>query len=337
MKYPIPKTEAIPSIAELNRDVESFVVQGSAMRSRFFGDKHRPLQFLHFSDVHAVPEMWERIVQYVNEYSDFLEFALHTGDYCGASQEQYYDLYGISSPCERPIYNCVGNHDTDVTTKQIGQSDKETVHRLLFSSTEGWEVSFMPCEHSMAYCKDFSASGVRLIVLDCYYGGEAQALWLRGLLEEAREQGLAVITAMHEVSSPITQKADVTFQTLNDYESKGGNCAKHSQIENELVAFLQKGGVHVCNLVGHEHSDMFGYTQNGILNIAVECATKWDGWCDGKRIRGTRTYDCMNVVSVDVTQNLLKLVRVGDNADHFLRIKRTLCYDYVQKRVIFNG
>ena len=26
----------------------------------------------------------------------------------------------------------------------------------------------------------------------------------------------------------------------------------------------------------------------------------------------------------------------GDNCDHFMRIKRTLCYDFINQRVIFN-
>ena len=78
-------------------------------------------------------------------------------------------------------------------------------------------------------------------------------------------------------------------------------------------------------------------TDSGVLNVAVECASDWAGWSDGKRVRGTRTFDCFNVVSVDANRGILKLVRVGDNADYFLRIRRTLCYDYLQNKVIFNG
>lgn len=112
-------------------------------------------------------------MQYINYYSDYISFAIHTGDYCGNTQQSYTDFYADATKCARPIYNCVGNHDT------------------------------------------------------------------------------------------------------------------------------------------------------------VEMGA------NGERIKGTRTYDAFNVMSVDVNLGILKLVRVGNNVDHYLRIKRTLCYDYINKKVIF--
>ena len=54
-------------------------------------------------------------------------------------------------------------------------------------------------------------------------------------------------------------------------------------------------------------------------------------------VEGTKTYDCFNVVAIYANLHHLKLVRVGDNCDHFMRIKRTLCYDFINHRVVFNG
>lgn len=335
--YPIPQPEPIPSAIELNKDVESFLIQGSASRSRFFRDTFVPLQFIHLSDAHAVPEMWDRMVEYVNHYCDFLSFALHTGDYCGGSQEAYADFYNDCTPCVKPIFNCVGNHDTlKARGDRDGSCPKKEVHELLFNRTENWDVTFMEGEASMTYYKDFPESNLRLIVLDCYYDKEQQIAWLEERLKEARERGIHVITASHEISHPIVRKADVTFQTLTDFESAGGNRARRP-FDEVIARFKDEGGIHVIHLAGHEHSDMFGQTERGVLNCAVECATSWNGWCDGKRVRGTKTYDCFNVVSVDANLHILKLVRIGDNADHYLRIKRTLCYDYLHQKVIFNG
>ena len=142
------KYQSIPSIIEQNKDMETFVVQGTATRVRFFGDKYQPLQFVHLSDAHAVPELWERMVEYVNYYCDFISFALHTGDYCGGSQQSYVDFYKKCSPCVRPILNCVGNHDT-YKTCEILESDKKTVHGMLFPKTDDWSVTFMEGECSM--------------------------------------------------------------------------------------------------------------------------------------------------------------------------------------------
>lgn len=275
------------------------------------------------------------MVEFVNHYSDYISFSLHTGDYCGNSQAVYSDCYTNMPPCKRPVLNCVGNHDTYKTKFETDLQPKETTHALLFNKTDDWDVQFLDVPHSMSYHKDFPESNIRLIVIDLYYHLKEQKKWLAELLEDAREKGLCVMTAMHEPSAHVKHPYDVTFQTINDYETLCGSDRYHS-FEEEISDFIAKGGTYVCNLAGHTHHDLFGLTDSGILNVTVPCATSWPHWCDGKRVRGTRTYDCFNVVSVDTDLGLLKLIRVGDNVDHYLRIKRVLCFDYVNKKVIFN-
>ena len=325
-------------IIELNRDVESFIVQASATRTQSFKDPYTPLQFVHLADAHNVLDLWNRMVEYVNHYKNYISFALHTGDYCGNSQAAYTDFYNEGIPCERPILNCVGNHDT-IKTKFEDKpiQPKEITHALLFNHTENWDVNFMDIPSSMTYYKDFEESNVRLIVLDDYYHIDEQRLWLAERLREALERNLCVITAMHETTDHVNDTFGVTFHSIEDYVSITGKLRPLPFFEEEIVKFIDRGGIFICNLAGHHHHDLFGLTDAGVLNVAVPCATSWPHWCDGKRIKGTRTYDCFNVVSVDANLHHLKLVRVGDNCDHFMRIKRTLCYDYLNRRVIFNG
>ena len=332
--------EQTDSIIALNRDVEPFVIQASATRSEFFkskfNDPFKPLTFVHLSDVHFVLEAWNRMVEYVNHYHEFIQFAIHTGDYCGNSQAVYSDCYGEGDPCVRPILNCVGNHDTIKTKFETERQPKETTHALLFNHTEDWNVTFLDCPHSMSYHKDFDDSNVRLIVLDLYYDLELQQKWLQELLDEAKEKGLCVITAMHQPTAEVRDTYGVTFHTPNDYETL---CGAHAPIvfEAQIAKFIQSGGCHVCNLAGHLHHDRFGLTDAGVLNVCVPCATNWEKWCDGKRVKGTRTFDCFNVVSIDANLGHLKLVRIGDNVDHHLRVKRALCFDYKNRRVISNS
>ena len=77
---PKSKLQPIPSAVELNRDVESLLVQAASGRSVFFRDQYKPLTFAHNSDAHAVSETWDRMVEYINYYADFIDFCLHTGD-----------------------------------------------------------------------------------------------------------------------------------------------------------------------------------------------------------------------------------------------------------------
>lgn len=330
--------ELSDNIIELNRDMESFVIQGSATRpvpfKQKFGDCFKPLQFVHFSDIHAVLNLWNRIMEYVNYYSDYISFGLHTGDYCGNNQNLYVDFYNYGMECERPIYNCVGNHDT-YGDRKYKLATKESVHKLLFAPQPDitQDVNFMECEYSMTYYKDFKDSNVRLIVLDLYYDIPAQQQWLEGVLADAKEKGFNVITAMHEPTGHICDSFGVTFHSINDYESLEGK-GQTKSFETQIVEFIESGGEYICNLAGHHHHDLFGLTEAGVLNVCVPSATNWDGWCDGKRIRGTRTYDCFNVVSVDTNLGLLKIARVGCNVDHYFRSQRALCFDYINKKVI---
>lgn len=324
-------------IVELNRDVESFVIHGAFSRARLLNDPYQPLQFVHFSDAHAVPELWSRMSEYVNYYSDFISFAIHTGDYVAASQSEWFDMYALGTACVRPIFNCVGNHDTYRDLSFV-KADKESVHNLLFRHTNNWNVTFMDTEFSMTYFKDFPESNIRLIVLNLYYDIEQQQAWLKERLQEAKELGYHVFTAMHEPSAHLVQFPNTTFQTQNyDTYVRIDGANPTGPFEEILADFIENGGHYICNLVGHQHHDRFGYTEKGVLNTVVPCATDWDGFCEGRRIKGTKTYDCFNVVSADVNLGILRLIRVGDNADNYLRIKRVLCYDYLRKEVIFNG
>lgn len=326
------------NIIELNRDVEPLIIQGAATRTEFFkqkfDDSFKPLQFVHCSDMHDRLDLWNRMVEYTNHYRDYLSFVIHTGDYCGSRQEEYTDLYNDGIHCERPIYPCVGNHDTYITPKWVKHT-KKSAYDLLFAPFKLDGLNFMEGDFSMTYYRDFPESNIRLAVLDEYYDTDRQCEWLVGLLDEARAKNICVLTAMHEPSDNVNDSFGVTFHTMNDYVSLLGRLTKHP-FEPIIADFIAKGGRHICNLVGHEHHDLFGMTDAGVLNSAVPSGTCWDGWCDSKRIKGTRTFDCFNIVCVDANLGLLKIVRVGNNRDHYLRSQRSLCYDYVNRRVIFN-
>ena len=326
---PLPPIEGIVA---LNRDREPFVLQSAAGRTRLAGGGHEPLQFVHFSDIHGVRELWDRVVDYVNAYCEEIAFALHTGDFCGDSQDEYIDFYREGRPCLRPILNCVGNHDT-IAGSDWHAVPKRAAWEKLFASAGDFGAAFAPLEHSMSYYRDFPASAVRLIVLDLYYDVEAQAAWLRETLLDAAEKGLSVLTAMHEATGPLKRCLRTGFSSLRDFGADGGTAGR-ARFEEEICRFREAGGRYVCNLAGHYHADRFGYTEAGVLNVAVECATDWAGWCDGYRTRGTRAYDCFNVVCVDADEGLLKLVRIGDCADRWLRAKTALCYDYRNGRLL---
>ena len=52
---------------------------------------------------------------------------------------------------------------------------------------------------------------------------------------------------------------------------------------------------------------------------------------------GTVTSNKMDktvVVSVETSTGTLKIIRIGNNSDHYLREKKILSYNYIDKRII---
>ena len=326
---PIPE---IPDIVDLNRDMENYVIKSASRRSEFFYDDYQPLTFVHFSDVHAMIELWNRVVEYVNHYSDCISFALHTGDYCGSDQGVFRDFYKKGIERKRPFLNCIGNHDMLDENSKL--APKSLTYDKIFSSADSWDVSFADIEYSMTYYKDFKDENIRLVVLDNFYDIEKQQEWLKNTLDDAKKAGLHVITAMHFSTAYISERVDTAFCSITDYERIVSRKGEKTPFEDIISDFIKSGGNYVCNLAGDYHHDLFGYTDGGVLNVVVESASDWAMFTDGARTRGTRLYDCFNVVTVDTVLGIIKLVRIGDNVDHYLRSKRTLCYDYINKKVI---
>lgn len=339
--YPVPEQLPIPSVAELNRDMENFVIQASSGRNKRFKDPYQVLQFVHFTDIHYMLENWNRIIEYVNTYSEYIQFALHSGDYCGCSQTEYFcNLYKEGIPCVHPVLNCTGNHDCIESYANESSTPKE-VHQICFpkGETEKWGVTFIPGEYPLSYYKDFPESNLRMIVLDAYYVTEEQKNWLEELLDDAREKGIHVITVAHEMTNPITNRFDVPFQTLDNffYGLKNGRrpLGLDWPLFDPIIAeFKKKGGMHVVHLAGNEHCEYFGFTDGGVLNSVAPCGTYNTVSCDCLRVRGTRSYDSFNVVAVDTNLCLLKIIRIGNDLDHYLRQKKVVCWDYKNEKLI---
>ena len=338
------------SIILLNKDVEQFVIQATNTRSKiyfgeYFNDKFKPISFVHSADMHNVLSVWNRMVEYVNYYKDYISFILHTGDYCGGSQKLYTDFYKDGLKCVHPIYNCVGNHDCYDGNGKWELAPKKTTYNLLFNDISCWDVNFHNVENSMSYYKDFAESNLRLIVLDDYYDVDSARIWLKQLLDDANQKGIHVITAQHELTGYVTNTLGLKYNTLDDYigyskryESQRTEYAfdqvNRLLFEDIIAEFISQGGKFICNLAGHEHVDWFGYTDKGVLNVCVANGTNWDLISDMKRVDGTKTMDCFNVVAVDVSLGLLKIIRVGASVDHYMRKKTAICYDYINKKVI---
>ena len=328
------------SVEQMNTEMIPFVQSLKATyptaAKSYFSATHTPLTFVHFSDIHNKPALWKRIAEFTDDNSDYLSFALHTGDYVGDNQTSYTDLYNYYMPT-LPFLNCVGNHDT-YANAQHATATKQSVYEKLFNHTDNWGVTFdTNLSYPMTYYKDFSGSNIRLIVYDNYYDIASQITWISNILADAKSNGMAVITASHQVTGRPSQKIDCTFQTLIPYDTAGTGSVLNTDFDAVIGSFISGGGKHIVHLCGHEHQDWFYKTANGVLNCAVECATDDTVWTEGARVVNSKTMDCFNAVGVDIDLGVLKIVRIGANSDSHNRAINLLAYDYVNETVLFNS
>lgn len=330
--------DQIGGIVALNKDVEHLVMQASKSRSSKFKDPFVPLEFVHFTDIHSHKTEWKRIVEYIDKYEEYIDFAIHTGDYSGTATKTATDLYSLAKPKNRIIYNAVGNHDA-YSSYNNGKTTSATVeetYNTVFSDTENWNVNFGDEAYATYYYKDFEESGVRLVVLNDQQWSDAQGQWLSKVLADANTEGLAVVTASHMSAGYMSIPIESSFTPVDDNSTFsywwGGQ-----DIGPYVIEFKNNGGEHIAHLCGHNHFDDIGYTKDGILNIQLECASATPSdRLESVRVEGTKSFDCFNVMAVDVNTKRIKIVRIGCNSNAALQGKTVLCYDYENKKVISN-
>lgn len=333
---------ALDDILDVAKPMEAAIIQGSAGRSPFlFKDPYKPLQFVHTADMHGLQDPWNRMIRFTNYYKDYLSFAIHTGDFSGTAAD-WNDVCARAIPCDRPILQSTGNHDRADAQKIAGDGAKALVHSHIFNHTEDWDVTYMDCDYPMAYYKDFPESNIRLIVLDLYFDVDEQIKWLTTLLNRSKEEGVSVMTATHQPTANIVEFPDTTFTTAIDWSQvykdyQGDYPIVHTDFEEPIADFIDAGGDYICHLSGHHHRPYFGYTERGVLNLSVGVGNPWGNWNDSKRVFDSEAYDSFNVVSVDVNTHLLRIIRIGNDLDYYLRRQSLLTYDYKNKKVIYNG
>ncbi len=297
------------------------------------------LQFIHFADVHRSLTPWNRVIEYYNEYSDYIDFAVHAGDYVGSYNStdggNYNDLYNMGTQSVGPVYNVAGNHDYYANAGGTIKLDKADVIDTLFNKTDNWNVNYMGGSAvNTSYYRDFHDQKVRFIVLDNYVDEESQAVWLKNLLDDANARGYHVLTSMHEPTAKIVDPINTSFHCNIEQTA----AFRTSAFDKVIGDFIKDGGNFIANLTGHWHLDFAGYTENGVLNLSVEIASAGavgSEQLDGRpQLQGDRGYDAFNVINVNTDDGVLEIVRIGNNSDSESREKTTLKYDYIKNVII---
>ena len=306
-----------------------------------------PLCLIHCSDIHnntvgdtggvSVEKNSIRIAKFAKNYQSYIHDVIHTGD-------SVYATYGGEFPWTAnedvaKFLNVIGNHDIENNTGWPNVFSK-----FIAPYAESWGITLPEnaAENGLCYYyKDYTSNNVRLIVLMDWNNNvasyiNAENTWLQSVLADAKTQGLTVVCAAHV--SP--QKLDlIEGCTFNSWECEGhgdagGNTAM--SFASTVDDFIQGGGNFACWLCGHTHFDMVGtlHSYPEQLVIIVENASCWSKWNTDKRVGGTLSQDCFNVMTIDTTLKRVNVMRIGSNFASAIQHKGAFSYDYGKGKLL---
>lgn len=309
---------------------------------------------LHFSDIHGDTISLTNIQHVKDHLADILDDTICTGDML--TNNYTANNMNFWNVTDGKILTCIGNHEVlqaDSSDYRIQPTEAELYARFIAPYIGNWGKVTNPAG-KLYYYKDYAEKRVRLIVLNALYPTDkevaTQNTWLASVLSDAKAKQYCVVLAQHYYPNN-AQKIDCTFSANVKFPS--GVAAEeychnmatyHATIQN----FIDKGGNFACILCGHRHTDYIAvdpnYPQQTYIGVGGALCpsnlnmTEASVGCDARRINGTKTQDCMNVLSVDTTNKLIKIVRIGADRDMFLRSRKTLVLSYATSpaTVVYN-
>lgn len=336
----------------------------NAITGGALAEKH--ICLMHFSDIHGAVRNMENIKSFMERFKGLgIDDVISTGDMCGMKFPDYKaDLW--DSSVFNQILLAIGNHDVydhnnDAPSGQYDNRDYwatplEKYVKYIAPNVANWNVvqpsgaginDYYPCYYYKDYdttvgAESYTVSAVRLIVLDCMAFDAVQLNWLQGVLEDARINGYHVIIANHFVPAQSQNDSDYNgFDTPFNSLDNGmtGSAYGYSYLPgmcDAVDAFINAGGVFICHICGHMHYDLVGKLNShpNQMYIAVGSANCGITWQDTPRISCTKFEDLFNLISIDVHNKRMSVVRVGADFDLWMRHRGTMTIDYNAKTLI---
>jgi predicted phosphodiesterase len=331
------KNDPNTSVLALNDGVSLKIKQAKHCMS----SEVSPLLLAHISDLHLDGTRLKRFVDFVDSVSD-IDDSICAGDMVDsyANGMSYWTAAGASN-----IMTVIGNHDGLVDDSggwydgQCSMSD--AYNRFMSPYISNWGVTHTGS--NTYYYKDYPSKKIRLIVIDSMRSGTdatTQNTWLANVLADAKTNGYHVVIATHCVPQTTDgiDYIDCTFTSKKfTYQDLYDGCITFDSYQQTVQNFITNGGHFICWICGHTHVD-FVYTTQEYPNqlwIVVTCG-KQNVNNDQDRTIGTRDEDAFNLLSFDINNGIVKVIRVGADRDCYIRHIGTISINYTTQEVVFN-
>ena len=338
---------------KVNTDTSMFV--SSKLVNQCYYNKEKSLSLLWLSDIYGDSNALKCAVRFRNEFNDFLDDCIHTGDSVSGTISDatpFENVLGANS-----FLNVIGNHEAwlSASDDDYYATEKQTYDKIFKNNIDNWFVTqpSNAAENGKCYYyKDYPDKGYRLIVLDSVHwkvhndnvtSNALQKEWLEQTLTDAISNSLAVIIATHY--PPVT---GITFSK----GAKGFNSLKYSEQESAIISdgwfsaeemfscvdkFIDDGGKFISWIIGHVHSDYIGVVTSHTRQtvVVMEGSGIYSPSDSNIHLANSNSQIAFNVITFDEENNLLKITRVGNNTDIWLQPKNSICYNYNTHKVIY--
>ena len=308
-----------------------------------------PLTLLHFSDIHNDMENYPFIIDFKRNHPE-IDDILNTGDlvgsyYFAAQVKSYFSAFDS----DHYALLALGNHEYYTSDNYSTKMSQATAYGYYVAPTiEAWGAEYTA--NKTYWYKDYEDSKVRLIGIDNMLESSdmtAQVTWLEGVLADALEKDLAVVIAGH--CPPTTQtgvkitSSFTSFQNIPSSSDINALDENGAGIQAAVDSFMDDGGEFVCYLMGHWHYDYLMYSSSYPNQLIIDIGTASheagpNDICTGvmRRDKGTMAQNLFNIFTVDRTDGLVRLVRIGADRDMYMKPRRVLCYDYKNHSLIYS-
>ena len=313
--------------------------------------KNSSANFVFCSDLHAGETNLARIISFAESIGN-VSAIVNGGDINNSlygDSIAWYDT--LASASTIPVLTCVGNHDVwsefwvtadqkDVYNKFIApvKTNVPAIVQPTDASTDGLNYYY------------FDIGNLRIIVLaamitgnDTMYWNSDQKTWLESVLEDADTNNKSVICVNH---SPF-KKADAVIDydsSLNTWVTYNSDIFDGIHLAPEAIAavddFIDGGGDFICWLTGHTHADyiMTETAAPGQLMISIASAkysNHFDGYSPASETAiSERNYDCFDLIGVDLTNKIIKVLRIGYNQDASMKVRNRYSYNYGSGKLV---
>lgn len=344
-------------IISQNKHKESALINTALYKGNTVVKQDNKLTLLHLSDIHGSTTNIARILEYYNKYTEYLDFAIHTGDSVAntiADPNPFENVDGGED-----ILNVAGNHEAWLTTSDTDYlaTEKQVYDKIFANSISHWGVVQPTDAATLGKCYYYKdVRNYRLIVLDSTHwhtGGNqhitddasVQRAWFQTVLADAITNNKKVICALHY---PPVNGIDIvrnlggfnTFSAENaqDPVSIGDGWFAQDEIFGCVDTFINNGGMFICWIAGHTHEDFFGMVHGHLKQPFIVLGSSGSGSSSqGANIAGTNTQDNFNILTLSylsASEILIKIVRIGNDYDIYNRSKNVLCFNTVNNTII---